>query len=297
MILLTPLYAALADSDTLRADARTGALDNLISAIRALKLEGDKSIADVLGAVKGVLPAQTLIEGAEEQALPRYYSTGECGVKVRIPAQRLRENVAKMIKEHAPDFGVAPESLRTAGEYVIVEGRAREGASSQERRPQSGPPNDLAGWERVDALDRAPVEKSALETARQRALASITGLLKGSKSAEALGPRIAQAIAAIPPESKAYVAGGIVEVNVRISSKDFLAALRATGEADKKSLEPEAADEISKRFGENAVAASAYASVSGKPPDEKELDRFVTLKPELFPHLLAKPKPEGEEKK
>jgi hypothetical protein len=276
--------------------ARTQALERLLADVRALKLQDGKTVGDMLDALKVDVPWESLLAGTQERLPARYYDTGECEVALRIQAKPLRENIERLIKQHAPAAkGLAPDVLPNPEEHLAVEMAVEAFAEAGRRRPAFfGPPADLAGWGGVDALERTKVEHAALAVARARVGTQLDALLEGFPKAAELKEKLAAITAAVVPESRAYLEGGVVAIELRMKTTDALAALRAENEklpADKKFLDEAQLADLEKRLHDKTLAAVAYTLLCGASPDEKELDRYVPLKSENFPGMLPKPKP------
>lgn len=277
--------------------ARSEALQKLVDRIREVRLADGKTLGDALDTAKEDIPVKALIEGVEQLAPVRYHDTGECEVKVRIQQKQLRANIENLLKQYALETkGLAPESLQKPEEYVEADARVPELQTSETARDTaSAVPPDLEGWTGIDALDRNKTEHAALTAARERVVAQLTTLLGDAPKADEIKAKLPAIVDGILPQSRCFLAGGIVEMTVSAPTADVMTAIRSDNEklaADKKLDEAQLSD-IAKRLGSEQVRATACKTASGAPCDEKELNKYVALKPdELFGTL---PKPQAKE--
>jgi len=285
--------APAADAAQLRGAARAGALDALLKKVRALKT-GDKSVGEILDGIAAPVTWEAVLGGAEQETPARYYATGECEVAVRIAADRLRANLRKVFQAHAPDAKADAESLKIPTSHLVASGTFIEPRSW--RQPEKlvyGPPQRLDGWSDVDALGRAKVEQAALAEAGKALRARLAEVLKGLADAETL---VAFLVEDTIPQSKAFLAGGVVEVRMRVKAKESLARLRERIQSmtpEKRPLSRKALAALSERLDGRTIEVAGYAATKGKPVAPDRLFKHVVLTTEAFPGFLPKPSREG----
>jgi hypothetical protein len=117
-------------------------------------------------------------------------------------------------------------------------------------------------------------------------------VLQGDPKLDAVKASLVKQIEAALPRSKAFIADGIVEVNLDIKTKELADVLRSENDklaADKKLLQPAEMDDLAKRLGDKTLSGTGYASLSRKPVDGKALVAHVAIDPKEMGNLLVKP--------
>ena len=301
LALLTCAATSWADAPDVLEASRGVALHELLQQIRSLKTAPDRTVGEALDAALSAgadIAWSALVGGVEEERPARFYGTGECEVVLRIEAERLRSNLANVLKTHAKGAEIDVQALEVPGPHLAAHGRSSEPFSWRQREKLVyGPPARLEGWTRVDALDRAKAERAArdraLDALRKAVAAAFEGAPEAAEAAVAALDRIL-------PFSKAYLEGGIIEVKYRLTGEELAALLRpapsapegaATAAENKPALPEGVIEEAARRLAGRSFLAAAYADAKGVAVDGARIFRFQPVPPRLLPDVLPRPAP------
>ena len=291
-----------------RAEAARALLGKVATLSLAAPSAGEAGNVPV-GKVLPKARAEELLVGVEEAEPVRFYDDRTCEVVWRLSWEQLQKNIEALAARMGSERGGEKPRLTGAGSgWLEVTGRWRASAGESHRRqaqPPPWPPSQLDGWADADAYDRVRAEQAALNRAREGLIRQVLAIPVGdgktlktflSDKIEA-GEQLAQFLKKLLPRYKAYLAGGIVEVEVRLPGARLsgeLARINGQAIAEQDRLLPEALAAFAKEISGKDYIARGYALVTANGGEvSAPVARWRVLNAEEIPSAEM-PAPKGE---
>jgi len=280
-------------------EARRDALEELCERVLDLKLDDETTIRQLCLESDALrTDASPLIQGAKLLDPPRYDPEGSCVVSVSIEGGQVAQNV----EGHFPDAKGKLDSIGKT-KALVAAGFAPLASAGEQPAPPvgaaAGAIRHIPGWAEVSGRLRLRTERAAFEQAVDRTMAQavkaqITDDLTVEKFLDASDKAretFRAALLDMRALRKAYLAGGVVEVEFRLTADRLLDALKSVNEEaieEPKQLKVEVFLAAKEKLAEYAVSATGYASVAGKAIDEEALKRPVAVDADDLPKVEPK---------